>query len=128
MRTALILGTALLLSTISFTPAVYADANGDAIATMANIVIGLKHFPGDADKAALADIAAGDASDSVKAIASAIANMQHKVSSDDDAKLAAITADPSEPSQVRELASIVSHVMHMPNADQVTALQALANQ
>ena len=83
--------SALLVSVaLVHSPATYAD---EAVTTMANIVIGLKHFPSDADKAALAAIADGDSSDAEKSVASAIANISHKVTDADKATLAAISAD-----------------------------------
>lgn len=127
MRTVLILATTLMLGIATWAPLVQAAVSDD-VATMANIVISLQHYPSEADKAVLTAIAESDSDPTVKTIAIAIANIEHKVKPEDDAKLAAIAADNSEPSELRELASIVSSVMHVPNADQVAALQALANQ
>ncbi|MDH3643176.1 MAG: hypothetical protein OES38_13835 [Gammaproteobacteria bacterium] len=123
--------TAMLLATALCAPLAHSDSHSQsqmgAVATMANIVIGLQHFPSDADKAALAAIAEGDASSSVKAVARAIANISHKVSADDQATLATIAADESEPAELRELASIVNGVNHVPSAEAVAALQGLAS-
>ena len=131
MRKQSFLLAASLLALALFAPLALSDSHsgsqGGAIAKMANIVIGLQHFPSDADKEALAAIAEGDSSDSVKAVASAIANISHKVSADDQATLAAIAADESEPAELRELASIVNGVNHVPSAEAVAALQRLAS-
>ena len=104
-------------------PHVYAD---DEVATMADIVLSLAHFPSDADKQALAAIAEGDSSASVKAVASAIAGISHKVSDADKAMLLAIAADDNEPADLRELASIVAGINHMPGDDAKAALAVLA--
>lgn len=131
MRRQSFLLTAVLLTAALCVPLANADSHSDsqgsAVATMANVMIGLQHFPSDADKAALAAIAEGDASSSVKAVASAIANISHKASADDQATLAAIAGDESEPAELRELASIVSGVNHVPSAEAVAALQSLAS-
>lgn len=126
MRTSLLLLTALFLGITFSAPLAYSDSHAGAVATMANIVIGLKHFPSDADKAALAAIADSDASDSVKAVANAIAGISHKASDEDTATLATISEDDSEPAELRELASIVNGLMHVPSAEAVAALQSLA--
>ena len=123
ITTALI--TVLFLSIAAYTPNAFA---GDAVATMAKIVSSLQHFPNDADKEALAAITAGQSSDSVKAVASAIANISHKVGGADKAALEAITADEAEPAALRELATIVAGINHMPSADAKVALAALSGQ
>ena len=131
MRNQSFLLTAMLLAGALCASLAHSDSHsvseGGAVATMATIVIGLQHFPSDADKTALAAIADGDGSSSVKAVASAIANISHKVSADDQATLAAIAADEGEPAKLRELASIVSGVNHVPSAEAVAALQGLAS-
>ena len=116
-----VLAVLALLAT-TYAPLSYAD--GD-VATMTGIVISLQHFPDDADKEALAAISAGDGSDSVKAVANAIAGINHKVSADDKATLEAIAADDSQPADLRELAGIVAGVNHMPGADAKAKLAEL---
>lgn len=101
---------------------------GDAVSTMAKIVSSLQHFPSDADKAALAEITAGDSQASIKAVASAIAGISHKVSSADNKVLEAIAANDAEPADLRKLAAIVVGVNHIPSADAKTALAALAGE
>ena len=126
MRTSNLLLTALFLGAVVCAPFAYSDSHTGAVATMANIVISLKHFLSDADKAALAAITDSEASDSVKAVANAIANISHKVSDEDRATLATIAADDTESAELRELASIVNGVTHVPSADAVAALQGLS--
>jgi len=116
---------ALILFAAGYAPVTHA---ADAVSTMANIVLSLQHFPSDADKAALAEIAAGDSSDSVKAVAGAIANINHKVSDTDKGVLEAIANDDSEPEDLRELAVIVAGMNHMPGSEDKAALEMLASQ
>lgn len=117
--------TVLFLLVTAYVPQAFA---GDAVTTMAKIVSSLQHFPSAADKEALAAIAAGDESESVKAVASAIAGISHKVGSTDKAGLEAIAADDAEPVALRQLATIVAGVNHMPSAEAKTALAALTGQ
>lgn len=115
----------LFLSLTAFAPHAIA---GDALATMAKIVGSLQHFPSDADKEALAAIAAAENSESVKTVANAIANISHKVGSTDKAALEAIAANDAESAALRELATIVAGLNHMPSADAKTALAALSGE
>lgn len=123
MRTLTYISTILFSCALLYTPYTYAD---DAVATMANIVISLKHFPSDSDKSALAAIGESDSSDGVKTVAQAIAGISHKVTAADLAKLEALAANDSEPDALRELAGIVSSIHHMPSEDAVATLQGLA--
>lgn len=123
MRTLTYISTILFSCALLYTPYTYAD---DAVATMANIVISLKHFPSDSDKSALAAIGESDSSDGVKTVAQAIAGISHKVTAADLAKLEALAANDSESDSLRKLASIVSSINHMPSEDAVATLQGLA--
>jgi ADP-ribosylglycohydrolase len=119
-----ILMTLLFLIVATYAPHTYA---GDAVATMAKIVSSLQHFPNEADKEALTAIVAGDSGDSVKAVASAIAGISHKVSDSDKVILEAIAKSDTESARLRELASIVVGVNHMPSSSAQSALAALSN-
>jgi len=98
----------------------------DNVATMAGIVLSLQHFPSDADKAALAAIVEGDASEAEKTVARAIAGIQHKVSAADKAALDAIAADEAQGDGIRTLAAVVAGLNHVPGADAKAALAELA--
>ena len=124
MRILALFSAVLFSWALSYAPYTYAD---EAIATMANIVIGLKHFPSASDKAALGAIADSESEDTVKAIASAIANIAHKVTDADKATLNAIIADGDTPAELRELAAVLISFSHMPSADAVSTLNSLAN-
>ena len=87
-----------ILSTIVFFTVLLnttiASADDAAISTMANIMIGLAHFPSDSDKQQLAAIAnSSEASQTEKTVATAIANIAHKASAADQEKLNAIVAN-----------------------------------
>ena len=102
------------LSQISF-------ADDTAVGTMANIVINLKHFPSDADKAKLSAIAEGSDS-SEAAVATAIANIEHQANAADKEKLSAIVADESAPAGLRDVASVVLALNHTPSDADVEKL------
>ena len=122
------IATVVLASALLYTPGVSADHHAaDPVAAMASILIGLKHFPSDSDKAALAAIAEGNGSDAVKTVAHAIANISHKVGDADKAKLAAIIADDAAPDELRSLAAVVTGLNHFPSADAVATLESLAS-
>ena len=76
MRTLTYISTILFSCALLYTPYTYAD---DAVVTMANIVISLKHFPSDSDKSALAAIGESDSSNGVKAVAQAITGISNFV-------------------------------------------------
>ena len=113
----------LAVSAGSYAPASFADDN---VATMAGVVLSLQHFPSDAAKGTLAAIADGDASDGEKIVATAIAGIQHKVSAGDKAALEAISADESQPADLRRLAGIIAALNHAPSADAKAALMELS--
>jgi len=117
--------TLLLFVASAQSPFLYADAG---VAAMARIVLSLQHFPSDADKQALAEITAGESSDSVKVVADAIANISHSVGASEKAALEVIAADPEESANLRDLALIVVGINHMPSAEAKVALGALAGQ
>ncbi len=125
MKSTVRLLAVLVLLVATYAPAAFAD---DAVATMAKIVSSLQHFPNDEDKQALAAIGAGDASESVKAVASAIAGISHKVGGADKATLETIAANDAESAALRELATIVVGVHHMPSAEAKIALAALSGE
>ncbi len=120
--------TVLSASALLYTPGLNADQHAaDPVAAMAGIVLGLKHFPSDSDKATLAAISQGDDSDAVKTVAHAIANISHKVSAEDKAKLAAIIADDAAPDELKSLAAVVNGLNHFPSDDAVATLESLAS-
>ncbi len=112
MRKNIVLSTIAMLALMPLSQISFAD--DAAVGTMANIVINLKHFPSDADKAKLSSIAEGSDS-SEAAVATAIANIEHKANAADKEKLSAIVADESASAQLRDVASVVLALNHMPS-------------
>ena len=109
----------LPLSQISF-------ADDAAVSAMADIVINLKHFPSDADKAKLSSIAEGSDS-SEAAVATAIANIEHQANAADKEKLSAIVADESAPAGLRDVASVVLALNHTPSDADIAKLEKLSH-
>ena len=102
-------------------------AGESAVSTMAGIMIGLKHYPGDADQQALtAILESGDSSDAEKSIATAISNIKHKVTAADKKTLSVIAVDEQTAVKLRELAAIVAATNHMPSAADIEKLQEIA--
>lgn len=82
------------------------------VETMAGIVMSMNHFPGDAEKNTLNQIATTAQNDAEKTIATAILNIKHAPAPADKAKLELIAADPNAAAAVRDLASIIADFNH----------------
>ena len=90
-------------------------AESDSVKQMAKIVMQLNHHPGKQDKPVLNNIIEqGSAAE--RSIASALINMNHKVSPSDKARLMEISNDSKQPNNTRELAMIVSTINHKASA------------
>lgn len=115
-----------LLVLCSALVALMAVASDTPVATMAEILEKLNHFPSAEEKATLKAIADDENNnEAVRTIATAIHDMQHKVGSEDAARLEVIVADENNDDDVRTLAKVALGVEHKPNADQVQALRSL---
>ena len=57
----------------------------------------------------------------------AIANIEHKASAADQEKLSAIVADESESAQLRDVASVVLSLNHMPSESDVAKLAKISH-
>ena len=80
---------------------------------MADITISLNHYPSESDKQKLAAIINSSQSSQAEiAVATAIANIEHKVTSTDKEKVKVNITDESTPAELRELASIVIKINH----------------
>lgn len=87
-----------------------------AVREMAGIMMNLKHYPSDAEKAKLMAIAADKSStEQERVIATAISNLEHEVAVGDADKLRKVAADMSAPAEVRDLAGIVLNINHKPS-------------
>ncbi len=117
--------TALILSIAISAPfSNQALAESDSVQQMAKIVMQLNHRPGNQDKQILNNIIE-DGSAAERSIASAILNMEHKVSPTDKAKLVQISDNHDLPGNTRELAMIVSKINHKASATDKQKLQGM---
>ncbi len=104
-----------------------AMAASAAVREMAGIMMNLKHYPSDAEKARLRAIVADKGStEQERVIATAISNLEHEVAAGDADKLRKVTSDMSAPAEVRELAGIVLNMSHKPSAADKRKLEAMA--
>jgi len=124
MRKNIVLSTIAMLALMPLSQISFAD--DAAVGTMADIVINLKHFPSDADKAKLSSIAEGSDS-SEAAVATAIANIEHKANAADKEKLSAIVADETASAQLRDVASVVLALNHMPSESDIAKLEKITH-
>ena len=122
-RSALIVASFLFLN--QYTQVAVAD--DETIAEMALIVMELKHYPSASAKASLNVIAkASENSEVEKQIATAIANIQHKVTSADSMRLTEIIGDDSSSNGARALATVVNGINHFPTKQDQEVLRSLA--
>ena len=104
-----------------------AVADDETIAEMALIVMELKHYPSASAKAVLVAIAEASENSVVeKQIATAIANIQHKVTSADSKRLTEIIGDDSSANGARALATVVNGINHFPTKQDQEVLRSLA--
>lgn len=97
-----------------------------AVRDMAGIMMNLKHYPGDAEKAKLKAIVADKAStEQERVIANAIMNLEHEAAAGDVDKLKKVMGDMSAPAEVRDLAGIVLHMSHKPSSADKSKLEMM---
>lgn len=117
------------LSVVLFLGAVASVANAaesKAVQTMAAILLHLQHFPSDADKQSLKQIAEDkSATQDERTVAQALMDVQHTVAAADKPKLEAIVGDARAASSVKTLASILLSLKHMPSESDKEKLKAL---
>ncbi|MGE0623469.1 MAG: hypothetical protein AB7I04_12940 [Pseudomonadales bacterium] len=101
-------------------------ADTPVASTLADILLTMQHFPSDAQKATLEDIAANEQVEKdLRIIAGAIGNIQHRVPDEERASLQAIVDDPSASEAAKSLASAALGFNHQLSADGRAALTAL---
>ena len=104
-----------------------AVADAETIAEKTLIVMELKHYPSASAKASLVAIAeAAENSDVEKQIATAIANIQHKVTSADSKRLTEIIGDEASSNGARALATVVNGINHFPTKRDQETLRTIA--
>src|SRR5688572_7437380 len=99
-----------------------------AVQTMAGILTALNHFPTDADKQSLKQIAADkSATGDERTVAQALMNVQHKVADADKPKLEAIVNDKKASGSIKTLAGVILNLNHTPSEADKKKLQALTS-
>ena len=118
-----LVAVALIALFSQFSPA--QDAGG-AIKQIADIVASINHFPSDADKAALADIAGNDVlPEGLRNMATAVSNISHAASAEGKAMMAGIQANGEAPDRAKSLAGIIASLNHMPSDEAKATLAEL---
>lgn len=125
MKTITKLFAAFALLGLLSQPAMAQDAQA-ALKQIADIVASLNHFPSDADKATLAEIAGNDSlPQGVRNMADTVANISHAATADGKAQMAAIQENPQAPDYAKALAGIIASVNHVPSDDAKATLAEL---
>ena len=84
------------------------DANGLAVKQIADIVVGLNHFPSDADIATLIGIIAdGELAQGVRDMANTVANIEHSANEEGRGAMEAIQANSQAPDRAKVLAGMI---------------------
>lgn len=97
---------------------------GNAVKTMAQILIGLNHYPSAAEKDKLKGMMSSMTANE-KIIATAMINLNHSASAADKKKLAVIMKSNSATAGEKALAKIVAGLNHMVSADDKKVLSGL---
>lgn len=101
-------------------------AESKAVQSMAAILLHLQHFPTDADKQSLKQIAEDkSATQDERTVAQALISVKHTVAAADKPKLEAIVSDDKAANSVKTLASVILNLQHMPSESDKEKLQAL---
>jgi hypothetical protein len=102
------------------------EAIENAEKQIADIVASINHFPSDADKAALADIAGNDVlPEGLRNMATAVSNISHAASAEGKAMMASIQASDTAPDRAKSLAGIIASLNHMPSDEAKATLAEL---
>jgi hypothetical protein len=111
----------------TFFAAGLAVAETETIKTLAQITMNLNHYPSEEEKAILnAIIESDDSLEEEAAIAMALVNMQHTVTTADAERLADIVDDDFSDDSARKLAGILLTINHSPSDEDKAVLASLA--
>lgn len=103
-------------------------ADGHTESTLAEILTGMNHFPSDAEKATLNEIAQDTGvSDNLRAIAAAIAGIAHTPSAEAQARLNGILSSDAASEAEKALAVAVLRFEHKLSNEDAAALAELAD-
>ena len=102
------------------------EATMNAGKQIVDILASINHFPSDADKAALADIAGNDVlPEGLRNMATAVSNISHAASAEGKAMMAGIQANGEAPDRAKSLAGIIASLNHMPSDEAKATLAEL---
>ncbi len=102
------------------------DENENALKEVADIVTSINHFPSDADKAALANIAANETlPQGIRDMATTVANIAHVANDEGKVAMARIQASDNAPDRVKVLAGMIASFNHMLSKEEKTTLARL---
>jgi len=89
------------------------DSNGAALKLIADIVIGLNHFPSDDDLETLDQIIAnGGLAQGIRAMANAVASIEHSANEESKGEMEALHSNAEGPEPARLLARIIDNFSH----------------
>ena len=102
------------------------EATMNAGMQLVDILASINHFPSDADKAALADIAGNDVlPEGLRNMATAVSNSSRAASAEGKAMMASIQASDTAPDRAKSLAGIIASLNHMPSDEAKATLAEL---
>ena len=102
------------------------DGNSAAVKQIADIVVGLNHFPSDADLATLdAIIANGELAQGVREMVNTVANIEHSANEEGRGAMEAIQANSQAPDRAKVLADIIANFSHGASDDAKAQLAEL---
>jgi len=89
--------------------------SGDPVKSIAEIVMGLKHFPSKKERTQLKDISSHSKDTNIKTISHALINMRHSLKAQDKDNLENILNDKNVSEEIKMLAEIVHNLNHKPS-------------
>lgn len=102
------------------------DPNAAAVKQIADIVVGLNHFPSDADIATLDGIIAnGELAQGVRDMANTVANIEHSANEEGRGAMEAIQTSSQAPDRAKVLAGIIANFSHGASDDSKAQLVQL---
>ncbi len=89
------------------------NPNATAVKKIADIVVGLSHFPSEADLATLDEIMGNDElAQGIRDMANTVANIEHSANEEGKGAMEAIQADAQVPERAKVLAGIIANFSH----------------
>ncbi len=111
---------------VVFSPMSFAADNASATKTIAGALVDLNHFPSDTEKAELMALAEDDGvGRAFRAVASAVANIQHAATVEDKEVMNRIIASDRAHANAKLFAEILLELNHVPGDEAKARLQDL---